>query len=61
MNKDNYRIQQTIKNEREISEHIGNWCAIEESDLTEEQKQEHCELTLICYDCKYNKYSEEEE
>ena len=41
--------------------HIGEWCKIEESSLTEAQRQEHCELTLICYDCEYNSYHEEEE
>jgi len=28
-------------------------CLIDESELSEDKKIEHCELTLICEDCKY--------
>ena len=44
-----------------IEIHIGEWCVIRESRLTEEERINHCENTLICYDCEYNSYHEEEE
>ena len=28
-------------------------CTIDESDLSDEKKREHCELTLICDKCEY--------
>ena len=60
---DNPEFIDCLINVRQHGIEIIEICTIDETDLTEDKKREHCELTLFCERCKYcdlDKYMEAE-